>query len=469
MISKFTFNESIKRVYNCITNSQIIYYHVLKDYISDIKIVNDFRKRETKDEKKDANNNSKSIIKNSNNDSSQNLYNNNVASKTNNSIHPILTLNNSFLFLNSSLNSNNVEKLEGLIFECRWKKKYILLLKILKVHDSEQFFKSIDIECLEINHYEKAFTLQIRLYWNSFEIKTHLLFRFLPKDKIVEEIIHREFNHDDKSKIFNLINDYLEKDLTNLENCLTTLVFASMKEVSLYLRDIRNIIKFSPNMENKRFEFYQSSLVNTTKNVRIYDNKTNKLWQEYIFTGFFSDKKMGCQIRWEKRENNQLQCIYRISIFYLEENICLLIFQNVHQVHVKTQYLSDINARKKLFYNELRNYFNKKYPKIGYQKFEPKISDLNLMIAVKASKNDNEDNNDLNLFININNNFKNNEQNGEQTLNKYNSLLQSNSFIDNEEIKEGDNLFGESIQNISEIKNNNSTLLFGADEGDLKN
>ena len=119
---------------------------MLKDYISDIKIVNDFRKRETKDEKKDANNNSKSIIKNSNTDSSQNLYNNNVASKTNNSIHPILTLNNSFLFLNSSLNSNNVEKLEGLIFECRWKKKYILLLKILKVHDSEQFFKSIDIE-----------------------------------------------------------------------------------------------------------------------------------------------------------------------------------------------------------------------------------------------------------------------------------------------------------------------------------
>ena len=92
---------------------------------------------------------------------------------------------------------------------------------------------------------------------------------------------------------------------------------------------------------------------------------------------------MGCQLRWEKRENNQLQCIYRISIFYLEENICLLIFQNVYQVHVKTQYLSDINARKKLFYNELRNYFNKKYPKIGYQKFEPKISDLNLMIAVK--------------------------------------------------------------------------------------
>ena len=49
-------------------------------------------------------------------------------------------------------------------------------------------------------------------------------------------------------------------------------------------------------MENKRFEFYQSSLVNTTKNVRIYDNKTNKLWQEFIFTGFFSDKKMDFEI-----------------------------------------------------------------------------------------------------------------------------------------------------------------------------
>ena len=435
---------------------------MLKDYIFDVKILNDIKKRET--------NNSKSIIKNTN-DSSQNLYNlNNLVSKTNNSIYPILAVNNSFLFLNSSLNSISLEKFEGLIFECRWKKKYILLLKIVKIQDSDNLFKSMDIECLEMNHYEKAFSLQIRLYWNSFELKTHLLFRFLPKDQIIAEIISREFNEKDKNKIYNLLNDYLINDLTNLENCLTTLVFASMKEVSLYLRDIRNIIRYAANMDNKRFEFYQSPLINTVQNVRVYDNKTNKLWQEYIFSGYFVDKKIACQMRWEKRENNKLFCIYRISISYLEENICLLIFKNVFQTHVTTQYLSDINARKKLFFNELRNYFNRKHGQFGYQNFEPRITDLNLMIAIKANKEDNEENNDLNLFINNNNKsiIENNEQKEEKNdLDKFNSLMQSASFNDNE-IKDGDNLFGDSMQNISEIKNNNSTLLFGVDEDNFK-
>ena len=462
MISKFSFNETIKRVFNCITNSQIIYRHILKDYVSDAKIINDPKKRETS--------NSKSIIKNVN-DSSQNLCNmNNLASKTNNSIHPILAANNSFLFLNSSLNSVIFERIEGLILECRWKKKYILLLKVIKVQDSEKFFKSMDIECLEMNHYEKAFTLQVSFYWDSFELKTHLLFRFLPKDPIIEEIILREFNNEDKNKIYNIIKDYLKNDLTNLENCLTTLVFASMKEVSLYLRDIRNIFRFAAGMENKRFEFYQSPLINTVQNCRVYDNKTNKLWQEYIFTGYFVDKKIACQMRWEKKENNKLFCIYRISISYLEENICLLIFKNVFQTHVTTQYLSDINARKKLFFNEIRNYFNKKHAQFGYQYFEPKMTDLNLMIAIKGNEEDNEDNNDLNLFLNNNKStYKNVEQNGQHDIGKLNSLLQTISFIEDDKEEENDNLFGESIQNISEIKNNNSTLLFGADDVNLKN
>ena len=462
MISKFSFNETIKRVFNCITNSQIIYRHILKDYVSDAKIINDPKKRETS--------NSKSIIKNVN-DSSQNLCNmNNLASKTNNSIHPILAANNSFLFLNSSLNSVIFERIEGLILECRWKKKYILLLKVIKVQDSEKFFKSMDIECLEMNHYEKAFTLQVSFYWDSFELKTHLLFRFLPKDPIIEEIILREFNNEDKNKIYNIIKDYLKNDLTNLENCLTTLVFASMKEVSLYLRDIRNIFRFAAGMENKRFEFYQSPLINTVQNCRVYDNKTNKLWQEYIFTGYFVDKKIACQMRWEKKENNKLFCIYRISISYLEENICLLIFKNVFQTHVTTQYLSDINTRKKLFFNEIRNYFNKKHAQFGYQYFEPKMTDLNLMIAIKGNEEDNEDNNDLNLFLNNNKStYKNVEQNGQHDIGKLNSLLQTISFIEDDKEEENDNLFGESIQNISEIKNNNSTLLFGADDVNLKN
>ena len=456
MIYKFTFNETIKRVFNCITNSQIICHNLLKDYISDIKIVNDVKKKET--------NNSKSIIKNIN-DSSQNLYNNNnIASRTNISIHPILAVNNSFLFLNSSL-SVSLEKLEGLIFECRWKKKYILSLKIVKVQDTDRFFKSMDLECLEMNHYEKAFNLQIRLYWNSYELKTHLLFRILPRDQIIEEIIKREFSKDDKHKIFDKINEYLYNDLSNLENCLTTLVFASMKELSLYLRDIRNILGQAYGMENKKMEFYQSPLINTVQNCRIYD-KNNKLWQEYIFTGYFVDKKRACQMRWEKRENNKLFCIYRISISYLEENISLLIFKNVFQTHVTTQYLSDINTRKKSFFNGIRNYFNKKHAKFGYQNIEQKISDLNLMIAIKASKDDNEEeNNDLNLFINNNVNMIKNDIEKEEhsQLDKNNKLGQTISFIDNDN-KEDDNLFGDSIQNISEIKNNNSTFLFGADD-----
>jgi hypothetical protein len=243
-----------------------------------------------------------------------------------------------------------------------------------------------------------------------------------------------------------------------------------MKEVSLYLRDIRNIFRFAAGMENKRFEFYQSPLINTVQNCRVYDNKTNKLWQEYIFTGYFVDKKIACQMRWEKKENNKLFCIYRISISYLEENICLLIFKNVFQTHVTTQYLSDINTRKKLFFNEIRNYFNKKHAQFGYQYFEPKMTDLNLMIAIKGNKEDNEDNNDLNLFLNNNKStYKNVEQNGQHDIGKLNSLLQTISFIEDDKEEENDNLFGESIQNISEIKNNNSTLLFGADDVNLKN
>ena len=462
MISKFSFNETIKRVFTCVTSGQILYRHILKDYISDVKIINEAKKKEG--------NTSKSLIKNIN-DSSQNLCNtNNIVSKTNNSIHPILAVNNSFLYLNSSLNSVNLEKVEGLIFECRWKKKYIILLKIVKVNDSEKFFKSIDIECLEMNHYEKAFNLKIRFYWDSFELKTNLLLQYIPKDKIIEEIILREFSQEDKNKIYNILNDYLINDLNNLENCLTTLVLANMKEVSLYLRDINNVLRFAAGMNNKRFEFYQSPLINTVKNCRVYDNQTNKLWQEYVFTGYFVDKKIACQMRWEKKENNKLFCIYRISIFYLEENICLLIFQNIFQKHVTTQYLSDINSRKKLFFNELRNYFNKKHAQFGYQYFEPKMTDLNLMIAIKANKDENEDNNDLNLFINNNNKSVDKfiEPKKEENENdKMNSLAQTISFNANE-IKEEDNLFGESIQNISEIKNNNSTLLFGADDENLK-
>ena len=94
------------------------------------------------------------------------------------------------------------------------------------------------------------------------------------------------------------------------------------------------------------------------------------------------------------------------------------------------------------------------------------------MIAIKATKYENEeDNNDLNLFINNNiNNAKNDIEKEEPIQNdKINNLGQTISFLDNENKEEEDNLFGDSIQNISEIKNNNSTFLFGPDDINAKN
>ena len=43
-------------------------------------------------------------------------------------------------------------------------KKYILLLRIAKINDSEKFSKSIEIECIEMNHFENAFTFELILY-----------------------------------------------------------------------------------------------------------------------------------------------------------------------------------------------------------------------------------------------------------------------------------------------------------------
>ena len=119
MLDKFIFKEDIKRVFNCFTNNQIVTQYLFKDYISDIKFLNEPKKMgKTLENYSNLNNNSKSILKN--NDSSQNLTTvNNLASKTNNSIHPLMAINNSFLYLNSSFKSLNLEKLEGLIFECK--------------------------------------------------------------------------------------------------------------------------------------------------------------------------------------------------------------------------------------------------------------------------------------------------------------------------------------------------------------
>ena len=45
MLDKFVFNEDIKKVFNLITNVQIISQYLFKDFISDIKILNDQKKK----------------------------------------------------------------------------------------------------------------------------------------------------------------------------------------------------------------------------------------------------------------------------------------------------------------------------------------------------------------------------------------------------------------------------------------
>jgi hypothetical protein len=135
-----------------------------------------------------------SNLNNNSKNSSQNMISlNNLASRTNTSIHP-MAINNSFLYLNSSFKSANYEKLEGSLIECKWKKKYILLLRIAKINDSEKFSKSIEIECIEMNHFENAFNFEITLYWNTSLLQTILVMKVKTKNKIIQEIINREFN-----------------------------------------------------------------------------------------------------------------------------------------------------------------------------------------------------------------------------------------------------------------------------------
>lgn len=459
MLDKFILDEDIKRVFNCLTNTQIITQCLLKDLVSDIKIINEPKRKDKilLENNSNLNNNSKN--------SSQNMISiNNLASRTNTSIHP-MALNNSFLYLNSSFRSANYEKLEGSLIECKWKKKYILLLRIAKINDSEKFSKLIEIECIEMNHFENAFNFEVTLYWNTSLLQTILVIKIKTKNKIIQEIINREFNENERKMIFDRLSDYLTNDLTNIENCKTTLIFANMKDISLYLSDITKIIKFSPNMENKRCEVYPSSLISSGQNCRVYDLKTNTLWQEYIFSGYFVEKNVRTQIRWQKREDNKTFCIYRISIIYLEENISLLIFKNSFTTHVTPQYLSDINYRKTGLFKELREFFGKKNGKSGM--FVNHLSQNNnlmkMEIAIKNIQDKEDENrNDLYMFIHNNSIIKNldiNEIEKEQD-NNFNSLMQG-SYLDN---KEGGNLFTDSMQNISEIENINSGFLFGGDD-----
>jgi len=447
MLDKYIFNEDIKRVFNIITNGEILSHYILKDYISDIEIINEFQKKE----KMENNNNPNSISRNTGNfiDSSQNLIAlNNIMSKTNTSIHPITAFNNSFLFLNSSLRSLCLDNLEGLIIECKWKNKYILLLKIIKLDDKKKFYKSIVIECIELNHYENPFSIEFSLYWNSTELQTLMLIKVISKNEIIEDMLNRELNTNDKNKIFNKISSYLFKDLANIENILTSLIFANMEEISLYLNDIKNLIKSSPGTSDKRLEFYNSPLLNTVQNCRVYDTKTNLLCQEFILSGYYAEKKRQYQIRWEKKVNNEPYCLTIISIIYLEENITLIIFKNIYQTHITSQMLYEVNQTKKVFFDNIKEYFLKKNKELMGNYISNSIKGLDIKIGIKncRTKEDNEQF-DLNMLI-LNNSFiKKRKTTDEEIENKEQEIQFDSIFqnISNISIKEEDSLFNDTI------------------------
>ena len=372
-MEKFIFNENLKRIFNCLTNRQVLSQFILKDFISDVKVINETKKNEKSSENNNTQNNKSNKTLN---DSSQNIVQGNIlVNKSSYNTIPINQVNTSFLFLNSSIKSLILEKLEGLIFECKWKKKYILLLKLSKINTSGNFYNHIEIECIEMNHYENPFKLELSFYWDSSSFQTILLIKFSSKDKIINEIINREFKAKDRKKIYNNICNWLKDDLANVENSATTIVFANMKEVALYLSDTRIILKYGPRQFNSRFEINTSPLMNIGKNCLVYDKETNELKEELIFSGYYIDKKGSCEIRWEQKIDGTLYCIFRISIIYLEENMSLIFFKNIYQSYVPAQFLYDINERKKRFFQDTFDYFNKKN-KIVDNYCTPKASEM---------------------------------------------------------------------------------------------
>ena len=458
MINKYIFNEDIKRVFNCIINNQIITQYILKDYISDFKIINDNKKKEKilENNSINLNNNNSKII----DSSSQNLIT--LASKNNTTTYPIINVNNSFLYFNSSL--LGIDKLEGLMVECKWKNKYILLLKIMKINNSEKFSKTIEIECIEMNHFENAFNLEITLFWDSTAFQTLLIVKIVTINEIIKEIINRELNEKDKQIIYNNMCNYLFKDLTDVEHCLTSIIFANMKEISSFLSDIRNIIKLSPGTDNKRIEIYKSPLISSGQNCRVYDINSNQVCQEFLLSGYYVKKNRISQMRWEKKVNNKSYCIYRLAIIYLEENLSLIVLRNVWMHHVPRQLLSDVNNRKIMLFEEMKNFFIKKNGLRGIEAILNKNEkDIKLKIGVKNYKKNDENPIDLDMIIQTEG-LRNSDAKKYNKENEYDSLSMS---ISNNANVEDDNLLTNTIQDISEIENMNSNMYLVIDEDKL--
>jgi hypothetical protein len=422
-----------------------------------VKIINEIKKKE-KSSEKNNNNTQNNKSNKTNNDSSQNLVQANIqVNKSSYITIPFNQVNTSFLFLNSSIKSLIMEKLEGLIIECKWKKKYILLLKLSKINTSGNFYNHIEIECIEMNHYENPFKLEMSFYWDSSSLQTILLIKFSSKDKIINEIINREFNTKDRKEIYDNICSWLKDDLTNLENSGTTIVFANMKDVALYLSDTRIILKYGPRKFNARFEIYTSPLMSIGNNCLVYEKETNILREELIFSGYYIDKKGSCEIRWDQKIDGKLYCIFRISIIYLEENMSLIHLKNIYQSYVPAQFLYDINERKKRFFQDTFDYFNKKNRIVDNNYFSSKDSEMKLRIGIKNNEKKTSQK-DLSVFIHNDQIINNLDINFEKE--PYNSFLDKSNFGNKDE----ENIFTDTIQNISEISKIQSGFLQGLEE-----
>ena len=182
-MDKFIFNEDLKRIFNCLINKLVLSQYILKDFISDVKIIDETNRKEKLSENNNAQN--KNVIKTIN-DSSQTIVQASIlGNKSSYNNISINQANTSFLFVNSSIKSLIMEKLEGLIIECKWKKKYILLLKLSKINTTGNFYNHIEIECIEMNHYENPFKLELSFYWDSSSLQTILLIKFSSKKKLL--------------------------------------------------------------------------------------------------------------------------------------------------------------------------------------------------------------------------------------------------------------------------------------------
>ena len=275
----------------------------------------------------------------------------------------------------------------------------------------------------------------------------------------MEEIICREFDKNDRKKIYDNMRNYLFNDLTNLEHCATSLIFANMQDISLYISEIKRVIKLSKDVENKKIEIYESPLVSSMQNCRIYDD-SNKILKEFILTGYYANKDLMIQIKWDEKLYNKINCVYRIALIYLEENLTLIILRNIWKTHVPSQLISEVNIKKKSFFDDIQNYFIKKH---GLNKveeyFKKNLNDIKLKLGIKNYQKKERNHIDLNMIIH-NDGTKNGDAKNKE--NEDDSLFLNNSVginLSNNVNKDVEKLFSETIQNLSEIENMNSLFI----------